>query len=179
MIDFELILPEILNSRMKYHTEIEIAKQQLAQTKKNLARLAKGNRKKLDELFHSEHEKAFKKLDCLACANCCKTTSPIFRDIDIKRLAKRLRMSEKEFVSANLRLDEDGDYVLKSSPCLFLEEDNTCRVYEDRPLACREYPHTDRKNMYQIMDLTVLNSMICPAVSTIVQKINAASEKGN
>jgi hypothetical protein len=38
-------------------------------------------------------------------------------------------------------------------------------------LACREYPHTDRKNMYQILDLAAQNSLICPAVSKIVQKI--------
>ncbi len=162
---------------MKYENDIEIAKQQLAQTKKNLEKLAKTRRRELDDLFHPEHEKIFKKIDCLACANCCKTTSPIFRDIDIKRIAKRLRVSEKQFVHDSLRRDEDGDYVLKSSPCLFLEEDNTCRIYEDRPLACREYPHTDRKNMYQIMNLTILNSVICPAVSQIVRKINAASEK--
>jgi Fe-S-cluster containining protein len=49
--------------------------------------------------------------------------------------------------------------------------DNTCAVYEDRPLACREYPHTDRKNMYQIMDLTTQNTLICPAVASIVEKI--------
>ena len=162
---------------MQYKKEIEIARQQMTQSKKNLARLAKGNRKKLDELFHGEHEKAFKKLNCLACANCCKTTSPIFRDVDIRRISRRLRLSEKDFVASALRMDEDGDYVLQRSPCLFLEEDNTCRIYEDRPLACREYPHTDRKNMYQIMNLTVLNSAICPAVSLILQKINAASEK--
>ncbi|MEY4803795.1 MAG: hypothetical protein RL331_308, partial [Bacteroidota bacterium] len=48
---------------------------------------------------------------------------------------------------------------------------NTCAVYDDRPLACREYPHTDRKNMYQIMDLTAQNTLICPAVASIVEKI--------
>ncbi len=32
------------------------------------------------------------------------------------------------------------------SPCPFLGDDNYCSVYEARPKACREYPHTDRKN---------------------------------
>lgn len=162
---------------MKYLKEIEHAKQVQKETLKNLNRLAKTNKKKIDDFFHTEHVSTFKKIDCLSCANCCKTTSPIFRDVDIKRISKRLRISEKEFISKNLKIDEDNDYVLKSSPCLFLENDNTCQIYEDRPLACKEYPHTDRKNMYQILNLTAINSTICPAVSLIVQKINALNEK--
>jgi Fe-S-cluster containining protein len=157
---------------MKYKEELIIANQQYNQTKKSLSKFSKTNKNKVDELFHSEHDKVFRKIDCLACANCCQTTSPIFRDIDIKRISKRLKINQKDFISLNLRIDDDNDYVLKFSPCLFLNNDNTCQIYEDRPLACKEYPHTNRKNMYQILDLTVKNSLICPAVSLIVQKIN-------
>jgi len=127
---------------------------------------------KLDPMFHKEHEKAFKKIDCLACANCCRTTSPIFRDVDIKRIAKSERMSEKQFIQQYLHMDDESDYVLNSSPCTFLDlETNKCNIYENRPLACREYPHTDRKNMSQILDLTVKNMEVCPAVTTIVEQI--------
>jgi Fe-S-cluster containining protein len=80
-------------------------------------------------------------------------------------------MKSQKFIEFYLRIDEDQDYVLQSSPCTFLNEDNTCSIYEDRPLACREYPHTDRKNMFQILELTAQNTLICPAVSRIVQKI--------
>lgn len=127
--------------------------------------------KDLDTRFHQKHEEAFSKIDCLECANCCKTTSPIFRDIDIKRIAKFERLSEKQFIQNYLKMDEDGDYVLKSSPCHFLGADNKCFIYEVRPLACREYPHTDRKNMHQILDLTAKNTEICPAVAKIVGEL--------
>lgn len=127
--------------------------------------------KNLDSLFHSEHQKVFRKLNCLECANCCKTTSPIFRDVDIKRISKSLRIKESELISSYLRLDEENDYVLKSSPCNFLNEDNTCQIYDVRPLACREYPHTDRKNMVQILGITEKNALICPAVASITQEI--------
>ncbi|MBM3186118.1 MAG: YkgJ family cysteine cluster protein [Bacteroidetes bacterium] len=110
-------------------------------------------------------------MDCLTCANCCKTTSPIFRDADIRRISKHLRMKEAQFISNYLKMDDESDYVLQKSPCHFLGTDNKCDIYEVRPLACREYPHTDRKNMHQILDLTVQNTLICPAVSRIVQKI--------
>ncbi|MCF8415086.1 MAG: YkgJ family cysteine cluster protein [Crocinitomicaceae bacterium] len=127
--------------------------------------------KDLDANFQKLHTESFKKIDCLTCANCCKTTSPIFRDIDIKRISKNLRMKENEFVKNYLKMDEEKDYVLQSSPCAFLGNDNKCDIYEFRPLACREYPHTDRKNMHQILDLTVKNTEICPAVAEIVLQI--------
>ena len=75
------------------------------------------------------------------------------------------------FTEKYLRLDDDNDYVLQKSPCSFLNEDNTCQVYDVRPLACREYPHTDRKNVTQIMDLTIKNTEVCPAVARIVKQI--------
>jgi Fe-S-cluster containining protein len=129
------------------------------------------NNKKLDELFHEQHEQLFEQVDCLECANCCKTTSPIFRDVDINRIAQHLRIKPSLFTEKYLHIDEDGDWVLNQSPCSFLDEDNKCSIYEYRPKACRDYPHTDRKNMSQIMDLTFRNTLVCPAVSKMVQNI--------
>ncbi|MFK8037226.1 MAG: YkgJ family cysteine cluster protein [Crocinitomicaceae bacterium] len=128
-------------------------------------------KKKLDSVFQEAHESVFKKINCLDCANCCKTTSPIFRDADIKRLSKHLRMKPVEFINNFLHIDSDQDYVLNLSPCIFLNEDNTCSVYEHRPLACKGYPHTDRKNVHQVIDLTEKNVEICPAVCEILEKI--------
>jgi Fe-S-cluster containining protein len=148
---------------------------QSIQNKQAIQRVFKNYKKKkpshLDATFHRLHEKEFAQIDCLKCANCCKTTSPIFRDVDVARIAKNLKMKESKFVSDFLKMDDDGDLVLKSSPCFFLNEDNTCRIYEFRPLACKEYPHTDRKNMHQILDLTSNNSLICPAVAGIVNEL--------
>jgi hypothetical protein len=150
---------------------LELAKQQLEQTKKTFRKWKQSKPKELDQRFHQAHTQEFQKMDCLTCANCCKTTSPIFRDADIRRIAKRLRMKEAQLIEQYLKMDEESDYVLKKSPCSFLYEDNTCSIYEDRPLACREYPHTDRKNMFQILELTATNTTVCPAVARIVEKI--------
>lgn len=156
---------------MKQQTELDLAIANKQLIEKSFQRLKKKKAKFVDELFNELHTKTFAKIDCLSCANCCKTTSPIFRDIDIKRISKRLRLNEMQFISTYLRMDEESDYVLKTSPCAFLGTDNKCDIYEDRPLACREYPHTNRKNMYQILDLTRKNSEICPAVSIIANEI--------
>lgn len=124
-------------------------------------------------MFHSVHNEVFDEFDCLTCANCCKTTSPIFYETDIDRLARALRMKPGDFVETYLRRDEDGDYVLQSTPCPFLGPDNYCAVYDDRPKACREYPHTDRKKVVQIMDLTLKNTLVCPAVYEMLERLKA------
>lgn len=127
--------------------------------------------KNLDLLFEEAHESVFQKIDCLECANCCKTTSPIFYNRDVDRAAKALRMKPGQFTEKYLRVDEDNDLVLKQAPCPFLMNDNYCSIYDDRPTACREYPHTNRKKMYQLLDLTYRNTLVCPAVLEITEKL--------
>ena len=141
------------------------------ENKKFLAGLKKKDSRRLDDAFHTLHEAVFEELDCLTCANCCKTTSPIFYQNDIERVSKSLRMKPGDFIEKYLRIDEDKDYVLKSSPCPFLDSENYCSVYADRPKACREYPHTNRKKMVQITELTLKNTMVCPAVFEIVERL--------
>ncbi len=142
-----------------------------AVTKKLFLKLKKLKPSNLDDVFHTLHEEAFEHIDCLNCANCCKTTSPIFTQRDIERLSKLFKISPLQFIENHLKIDDDKDYVLKSAPCTFLGEDNYCSIYDNRPTACREYPHTDRKRMYQLLDLTAKNAAICPAVFEITEKI--------
>lgn len=156
---------------MKYKSDLEKAISLKKNNKKLLEKVRKQKSSQIDAAFMEAHEETFKEIDCLKCANCCKTTSPIFIISDIKRLSRHFRISSKSFIDTYLVLDMENDYVLKSSPCPFLQPDNTCEVYESRPKACREYPHTNRKKMYQITDLTLRNSLICPAVVRILDKI--------
>ena len=57
------------------------SKSEFPTNKKLKERLRKVKPKKLDEDFENLHDKVFESLDCLECANCCKTTSPIFFSI--------------------------------------------------------------------------------------------------
>lgn len=145
--------------------------------KKLKEKLKKTKPRDLDSTFHHLHEDVFQEIDCLDCANCCKTTSPIFIQTDIDRLAKTFRMKSSEFIDTYLFRDSDGDFVLKSAPCPFLGADNKCLVYEDRPKACREYPHTNRKNMQGILDLSLKNTLVCPAVLKIFYEIGKEYRK--
>jgi len=92
-------------------------------------------------------------------------------DRDIARISKALRIKPAVFEAQYLRIDEDGDWVFKTMPCPFPGSDNYCLIYEDRPKACREYPHTDSKNMHRLFEKTLINSTICPAAAMILERI--------
>lgn len=126
-----------------------------------------------DMRFEKAHSEVFAGVDCLQCANCCKTHSPIILQADIRRISKYLRISEHTFMSQYLLIDEDDDWVFHTQPCPFLSADNYCSIYAVRPKACAEYPHTNRKRMYQLEKITVKNAEICPAVTRILDNVIA------
>jgi Fe-S-cluster containining protein len=163
---------------MNLESEISQLKSNALQNKKAHSRLVQQLKKlkpfDVDELFHTQHEQVFAAIDCLHCGNCCKTTPPLLLNEDINRISKHLNLSIKNFMDKYVVKDDDGDYVFKQTPCIFLGTDNYCSIYEVRPNACREYPHTNRKKMHQILDLTVKNAEICPAVARILDNIESS-----
>lgn len=147
------------------------AKDKHIENKKYFDKLKKKVPKNLDYVMQDLHDKEFKRTNCLNCANCCKTTGPLFTTPDIDRISKYLRQKPQQLIDLYLRIDEDNDYVLKNVPCTFLDDENSCTIYEVRPKACREFPHTDRKKFQQISDLTLKNVAICPAAYNIVEEM--------
>jgi uncharacterized protein len=147
------------------------SKKQSSTNRKFLHRLKQKDSRWVDGIFHEAHDDVFENTNCLECANCCKTTSPIFYHNDIDRISKFLKERPGDFISKYLKVDEDNDYVLRNAPCPFLDSQNHCSIYEARPKACREYPHTNRKKMVQIMELTHKNTLVCPAVLDIVERL--------
>ncbi|EMB66928.1 YkgJ family cysteine cluster protein [Streptococcus mutans] len=152
----------------KYH---QLALQKQKEHRKFLATLKKKAPKNLDKIVQEVHTEVFREIDCTKCANCCKILGPLFTEADISRIAKHFRIRLPVFEDMYLRVDEDNDKVFKSMPCPFLGEDNLCSIYDIRPKACREFPHTDRKKIYQINHLTIQNTLICPAVYLFVEKL--------
>lgn len=149
----------------------KLAKDKHNENRKFFERLKKKTPKNLDYIMQELHDAEFRRTDCLTCANCCKTTGPLFTLPDIERISKHLRQKPGQFIDKYLRIDEDNDYVLQSVPCAFLDNENYCMIYEVRPKACREFPHTDRKKFQQISNLTLKNVEICPAAYNIVEEM--------
>ncbi|OFI47858.1 Fe-S-oxidoreductase [Floricoccus tropicus] len=154
-----------------YYRNLALQKRKVHQ--KFLASLKKKPPKNLDKITKSIHEEVFEEVDCTKCANCCKCLGPLWTEADIERVAKRERMKLADFEDAYLRVDEDGDKVFQCMPCPFLGQDNLCDIYDVRPKACREFPHTDRKKIYQINNLTIKNTEYCPAAYLFVEKLMA------
>jgi hypothetical protein len=75
------------------------------------------------------------------------------------------------FKKTYLKIDEDGDFIFQNMPCPFLLPDNYCSIYEVRPKACQEYPHTDRRKFHQVFSLTLKNIYTCPAVYEIAEEL--------
>lgn len=141
--------------------------------KKSFANLNKKKAKKQNLKATEIHYEVFDTLDCLDCANCCSSIPPIVNKRDISRISKTLQLSESQFISQYLTKDEDGDTVMNASPCPFLETDNTCRIYEDRPKACRQYPHTGEMEFAKNFELHRQNIQWCPAVYHILKQFSA------
>lgn len=134
-------------------------------------RLAVTGSRDLDKRVHAIHEAVFANISCLDCANCCRSLGPRIIDADIRRISSTLRLKPSVFVERYLMIDEDGDYIFRSMPCPFLGADNYCAIYSVRPKACREYPHTDQRRVYQVLKLCLKNSSICPAVFEILERL--------
>jgi uncharacterized protein len=158
-----------MNEELK--AKLDLAEKNKGENKALVKKLKRTKPKNLDDTVHQLHDEAFEKIDCLACANCCKTTSPAIYERDIDRLAKHLKIKPSKLIEQYLEKDTDNDYVFRSAPCPFLDHENYCMVYESRPLACREYPHTNRKRFYQVLDLSLTNTEICPAVAEVFEQL--------
>ena len=131
--------------------------------------LERPDKNKVLKALPALHDEAFAKINCLACANCCKNYSPRYKTPDIKRISKHLKMKEGDFIETYLRLDDEGDYVANKSPCPFLGEDNYCKIYEERPGDCVRFPYTNEDVIIKRPKLTLKNSTFCPIVVYVME----------
>lgn len=141
------------------------------QLKKYKRFLQKADKNKVLKALTELHEAAFEKFDCLNCAMCCKNYSPRFKTPDIKRISRHLKQRESEFIDNYLRLDNEGDYVVKSTPCPFLGADNYCSIYDVRPSDCSRFPYTNEDVFIKRPHITLKNAEFCPIVDFVLDKL--------
>lgn len=135
-----------------------------------LTRLGKKPPRGLHQLVDTLEKEVWENVDCLSCANCCKTMSPTYTQADIKRIAKHLDLSIAEFTKKYLRKDRVGDMMNKTEPCQFLNlEDNKCSIYEVRPLDCSGFPHLRKRKMVDYLHVHQQNIESCPATYKLVE----------
>lgn len=125
----------------------------------------------LDAVVRETTDEVWKQIDCLACGNCCRTLQIVVDDKDIRRLAARLNVSPQQFARRYVQVAEDRTKHLISSPCAFLQPDNRCAVYEDRPQACRDFPYLRDANFRSRSLMMLDNTAVCPIVFNVWQRL--------
>ena len=172
---FQAHVPHPANLRIK--DPIRYMRSTLKKSKKTYTTFLRGllHRKirGLDSLAIALHKQAFRKIDCLDCANCCKTMSPTYNKADINRISKHLGMTYKQYFDKYLYIEEDGDYMNKSIPCQFLKKDNKCSIYAVRPRDCGGFPHTQWKDFKLFVSGThIQNIEYCPITMNVVDRMH-------
>ena len=138
-----------------------------------LARLQKNPPKKLDQLTVKVEQEVWQEVNCMTCANCCKSMTPTYKLKDMQRISAHLGMTVREFKNKWLYQEKGTGYWLnRRNPCQFLEsETNMCSIYEVRPVDCAGFPHFSRKKMVEFMHVHKQNVEFCPATYRMVEKM--------
>ncbi len=105
------------------------------------------------------------------CGRCCRDLEVPLRDEDIERI-ESLGYSAWEFVDyekAFYRGDKFLGYAIKKNPvtdeCVFLDpETKRCRIYHNRPLACRLYPFVFARHG-ESMEIYIREDPFCQGVN--------------
>jgi len=118
----------------------------------------------LEELFKTAADYAFGIIDCRECSLCCIKLGPKITEKDIIRINGKGRKNINSFINTYLKSDEDNDLVFKSMPCPFLDDNGLCSVYQERPRACRDYPHLETGRALKQINIHIRNLEFCPAV---------------
>ena len=117
-------------------------------------------------------KEVWKEVDCLTCANCCKTMTPTYRPADIKRIAAHFKVTPEEFKTKWLYKDRAGDVMNKKQPCQFLNtKDNKCSIYAIRPADCSGFPYLSIRKIADYMHVHKQNVEYCPATYRMVEKM--------
>lgn len=139
-----------------------------------LTRIGNAPPRGLDRLAVETDKETWSHIDCLSCANCCKTMSPTFRRADIVRISAHVGMTVAGFRDKYLYQDKEGDWINKKQPCQFLNlKDNKCSIYAVRPRDCAGFPHHTRKRMIDYIHVFKQNIEYCPATYRLVEIMRA------
>jgi Fe-S-cluster containining protein len=127
--------------------------------------------KSLDEKAIELNKEEYTKMDCMKCANCCKTMQPTWKKAEVKRVANHLGLSYKEYFDKYLVLDE-GDIMNKNAPCQHLAKNHMCNIYDMRPGDCRGFPHTHKRDFKLFISGThIQNIDYCPITYYVVDNL--------
>jgi Fe-S-cluster containining protein len=145
----------------------------------------------LDETISALSRKYFKLIDCRECGNCCRAyTIPICKS-EMKALAIAKGIPSTAFQAKyttytaiddviandgqNFWDGDDHEYMFKmgfpkSCPML---AGNLCSVYANRPQVCQEYPHLEKPDRINHLNMIIDNTFVCPIVFNVFEELKS------
>jgi hypothetical protein len=143
-----------------------------------LSKVEKNPPRGLDKLAEKIEKEVWQEVDCLSCANCCKSMTPTFTKKDIARISAHFDQTPEEFKSKWLYLDNNVDWMNTRNPCQFLDKKtNMCSIYAIRPADCAGFPHLAKKKMVEYIHVHKQNVEYCPATYKMVEKMKEMLSK--
>jgi len=107
---------------------------------------------------------------CKQCGKCCHCKPIVITPKDIKVMAFALNMNTKDFKEKYTEVYPGIpglSHFKNENPCVFLDENNRCKIYNARPNVCRDYPLMHGTRIPK--ECATLNELI----------MNLLDEKGN
>ncbi len=87
---------------------------------------------------------------CVGCGKCCYCKPIVLNSKDIRVMACKLGVTVKEFKKQYTERYPGNpglSHFKKEAPCVFLDENNRCKIYDARPDICRQYPIRQDRNI--------------------------------
>ena len=151
----------------------KLAKDKHIENKKYFDKLKKKAPKNLDYVMQELHDAEFKKTDCLTCANCCKSTGPLFTSADIERIAKHLRQKPQQFIEQYLRIYcnyHQSDWAFPHLPLAEFTYNNSLNT------STGMTPFFANNGHHPLFDPTVIRESIVPAAEERVRQLTTILE---
>ena len=123
----------------------------------------------IDAIVHQLYAQVSSKIDCGACANCCRELSAALEASDIERMAKAEHLTSAEFERKYLdKTDEPGRFLIRQKPCPFLDG-TVCRHYKSRPESCSEFPFLHKPDFTTRTIMLLWNLPLCPIIYNVYE----------
>ncbi len=112
------------------------------------------------------------RIDCTACANCCKRLHAAALESELPALAAQKQISVDDFKRTFLRPHKEAFYFT-TKPCPMLTGENLCSVYEQRPVCCRTFPNLVSEHFKYRFDAVMEKYDVCPIVFNVVEQLKS------
>lgn len=123
------------------------------------------NSESVDQIVQEISQTVAQQIDCMKCANCCRSLVVAPNYLDISQLAQTVGLETNEFKKKYMKRDHEGDMCFKQKPCPFLKSNSDshfCSVYANRPMTCRTYPHLEKGHFISRLGNVLSNLKVCP-----------------